>query len=331
MHVFIDTNILLNFFHYAKDELDSLNDVFASHAHGSATVHLTEQVKNEFIRNREAKISDALRRYKDVRLSPQLPSFTKGYEEYELILKAAAELQKHQKALDKKIDQDISTNNLAADQLIGQIFKTSKITPINDDIYKQATMRMALGNPPGKNGSLGDAVNWTTLLAAVPDGQDLHMITEDADFYSTLDETKPLPFLESEWRRSKKASLFAYRTLAAFMKMHFDGVAFSYDKTKDALIDELRGSGSFAHTHSTISRLSTYSYFSAKEVARILDAACANGQVGSIVTDADISEFMERCASPHRTRIAHDDHKEILKRVDEVQQARRSFQTEFLK
>jgi hypothetical protein len=27
MHVFIDTNILLNFFHFSKDELDALNNV----------------------------------------------------------------------------------------------------------------------------------------------------------------------------------------------------------------------------------------------------------------------------------------------------------------
>ena len=48
MHVFIDTNIILNFFHFASEEIVALNDVFASHKHGSANVHLTEQVCNEF-------------------------------------------------------------------------------------------------------------------------------------------------------------------------------------------------------------------------------------------------------------------------------------------
>jgi len=63
MHVFIDTNILLSFFHFSNEELDSLNDVFASHKHGSATVHLTDQVRDEFRRNREVKIKDALGRF----------------------------------------------------------------------------------------------------------------------------------------------------------------------------------------------------------------------------------------------------------------------------
>jgi predicted nucleic acid-binding protein len=72
MHVFIDTNILLNFFHFTKDEVDGLNDVFASHEYGSATVHLTEQVCDEFRRNRENKIKDALKKFKDVKFTAQL-------------------------------------------------------------------------------------------------------------------------------------------------------------------------------------------------------------------------------------------------------------------
>jgi len=61
MHVFIDTNILLKFFHFTEDELDALTDVFASHEHGSAEVHLTEQVRCEFLRNRESKIKGRIR------------------------------------------------------------------------------------------------------------------------------------------------------------------------------------------------------------------------------------------------------------------------------
>ena len=52
MHVFIDTNILLNFYHYTSDELDALNNVFASHNQGAANVYLTDQVCDEFKRNR---------------------------------------------------------------------------------------------------------------------------------------------------------------------------------------------------------------------------------------------------------------------------------------
>jgi hypothetical protein len=50
MNVFIDTNILLNFFHFTSDELDALYSVFASQQQGAAMVHLTDQVCREFRR-----------------------------------------------------------------------------------------------------------------------------------------------------------------------------------------------------------------------------------------------------------------------------------------
>lgn len=34
MHIFIDTNILLNFYHFTSEGLDALNSVFVSHEQG---------------------------------------------------------------------------------------------------------------------------------------------------------------------------------------------------------------------------------------------------------------------------------------------------------
>lgn len=314
MHVFIDTNILLNFFHYSKDELDALNNVFASHKHGSATVHLTEQVCNEFKRNRENKIKDALKRFKDVRIAPQFPSFMKGYEEYGEIRDRSAQLQELQKAILEKVQKDIAEQTLLADRLIDEIFGKQEIVPVTRDVYDAASMRLSLGNPPGKNNSLGDAVNWTILLASVPKKESLHIISEDGDFYSFLDEGRVHPFLLDEWRRTKGAELFAYRTLSAFMEEHFDGVAFAFDKDKDALIEALRTAGAFAVTHRLIAELENYQYFSAKEVTRILEAAQENDQFGWIVTDSDVSDFLNRVAVPHMENLA-DAHKTILTKV----------------
>ena len=314
MHVFIDTNILLNFFHYSKDELDALNNVFASHKHGSATVHLTEQVCNEFKRNRENKIKDALKRFKDIRIAPQFPSFMKGYEEYGAIRDMSSQLQELQKVILEKVQKDISEQTLLADRLIGEIFSKQKIVPVTKDVYESASMRLSLGNPPGKNNSLGDAVNWTILLASVPPTENLHIISEDGDFYSSLDEGRVHPFLLDEWRQTKGAELFAYRTLSAFMQEHFDGVAFAFDKDKDALIEALRSAGAFAVTHRLIAELENYQYFSAKEVARILDAAEENDQFGWIVTDYDVSDFLNRVAVPHMESLS-EVHKAIVTKV----------------
>lgn len=321
MHVFIDTNILLNFFYFTKDELDALNNVFASHEHGSATVYLTEQVSNEFRRNREMKIREALKKFKEINFALQAPSFLKGYEEYEKLRKLSADLQENQASILKNAMKDILEGNLVADRLIGSILKISKIREVSQKIFEEASKRVSLGNPPGKNGSLGDAVNWIILLDSVPTGADLHIISEDNDFYSAINEQGPHPFLAEEWRQKKKASLRVYRTLSAFMKEHFDGVAFSFDKDKDALIEDLKHCGSFAETHFVVSKLEKYSYFSAKEVSRILDAAAANGQFGGIITDWDVSDFLNRVAVPQRENLTPA-HKEILKQVIDEKRGR---------
>lgn len=176
-------------------------------------------------------------------------------------------------------------------------------------------MRLAIGNPPGKSGSIGDAINWTILLRKVPDGEPLHIISEDGDFYSSLNEAAAHPFLEEEWRTRKKSSLYVYRTLSAFMKLHFDGVAFPFDRTKDSLIDDLLTAGSFAHTHQLVAKLEAFSYFSLNEVERILGAAVENDQFGLIVTDHDVSDFLNRIAVPRLASSTSTEQKEMVQKV----------------
>ena len=315
MHVFIDTNILLNFFHFTKEDIEALSNIFASHKHGAATVHLTEQVRDEFSRNRENKIKDALRRFKEVKFAVQLPAFMKQYEEYEQIRQKSAELQELAKAISQKVDSDVIESGLLTDTLIKDIFAKSELIPTTAELFAKAQMRVALGNPPGKNGSMGDSVNWIALFHAVPDGENLHVISEDGDFYSTLDENRPHPFLRDEWRTKKHADLFIYRTLSLFLKEHFDGVAFAYDKGKDALIEDLAGCGSFAGTHHLISELEQFSYFSLKEVQRIVSAAVSNDQFGWIINDADVYAFLKRVAVPRIGTLTDPEHIEMLQKM----------------
>lgn len=176
-------------------------------------------------------------------------------------------------------------------------------------------MRMSLGNPPGKNGSMGDAVNWLALLNAVPNGENLHVISEDGDYYSTFDENRPHPFLKQEWKKKKQGELFVYRTLSSFLKEHFDGVAFSYDKNKEALIDSLSESGSFAETHHLVAKLGQFGYFSLKEVQRILAAATTNNQFGWIVGDNDVYDFLKRVAIPRMSALTDQDQVDLLQKM----------------
>ena len=322
MHVFVDTNILLSFYHYSSDELDALNDVFANHEHGSATVYVTEQVKDVFVRNRDGKIEDALKKFKSSKIHPQFPSFMKGYEEYGRLREIAREAKELNRCILEKVNDAIEKEELRADELITSIFTESESTKVTAKRLNAANTRLARGNPPGKNSSLGDAINWEILLEKVPEKNDIHIISADGDFYSTLNEEKPSLFISKEWKRKKKGTVFVYRTLSAFTKEHFDGIAFSYDKDKQELIEKLESSGNFARTHDLISHLSDYSYFSLKETIEILNAAEANSQFGWIVTDYDVSDFLNKHAVPRFTDLKKDSHKELLVSVIEEQKER---------
>ena len=93
-------------------------------------------------------------------------------------------------------------------------------------------------------------------------------------------------------------------------------------KQRKHLIDNLFSAGSFATVHNLIGQLEAYSNFSLKEVERILSAAEENDQFGWIVTDLDVSDFLDRVAVPRLDSISDADQKEIIQRVIEKQAER---------
>ena len=316
MHVFIDTNILLNFFHFSNDDLDALRNVFSAHEHGSVSVYLTDQVRDEFKRNREFKIKNALQRFKNIRFTAQIPHFMKEYQEYEEIKELATQLEERQKSIITKVNSDVREDKLAADRLIKDIFEDFSTKKDNDAIFTEAWKRITKGNPPGKNRSIGDAINWVTLLHLVPNKNDLHVVSEDGDYYSILDEKSAHPFLREEWNRRKNSKLHVYRTLSEFTRRHFDGMVFSFDKEdKEELIDDLQNSHSFAMTHQVVKRLESYDYFSLREVNKILKTVLENDQIHQIITDWDVSDFLNRIAVPRIGDIENEEHRRVLHTV----------------
>lgn len=314
MHVFIDTNILLNFYHFTGDDLDALRSVFASHGKGSLSLHLTEQVRDELARNREGKIGDALKQFKAIGL-PQIPHFMKTYPEYDDFRELGKTYEGLHRALLVRAESDIASRKFPADVLISEILGKSKLLATTPEVYQRARMRMDVGNPPGKNGSLGDAINWLLLLDGVPHGQPLHVITEDADFYSAVDRGRIGGFLVDEWQREKGATVSGYRSLTAFLKEHFEGVVLSMDPEKRELIDALETAGSFAAVHAVVAQLGEFDSFSLREATALLEAAKANSQLRWIVMDPDVRSLMRSALGPHRKKLAKQGHDELIAQV----------------
>jgi predicted nucleic acid-binding protein len=292
--VFIDTNILLSFYHFASDDLDELLKLLDSIKKGAIVLVLPEQVVQEFWRNREAKIADALSRLRDQKLNLQFPQICKDSALYSAMRTAQKDYERIHGQLVAELTRAASQRQLKADKVIEELFRYASRFPLQDALIARAQLRINLGNPPGKNGSLGDAVNWETLLEHVPNEKDLYFVSDDKDFRSAIDDTQFSQFLAGEWRQKKSSDLRYYSRLSGFFADYYPNIKLATEKEIERLIGELATSGSFAFTHAVIAKFNQYTDFTNDQANQIVAAIISNNQVYWIIRDEDVSRFARR-------------------------------------
>ena len=291
MNLFIDTNVLLNFFHYSKDNLDELQKVLVLQGFGKISLWATDQVQIEFWRNRETKIADALKKFSEEKPASGIPHVARGYGECDALQEALKLASASKEALLQKVLKDVKSKSLAADKLVNNIFAKATKIPMTEQHFAAAKRRSDLRNPPGKNGSLGDAINWESLLSTIPDTQDLHIVSEDGDFASAVDPDRMGDFLYDEWKVRKQSEVFLFKRVSQFLSEKFPAAKVAADLEKNLLISELVGSSSFAQTHAIIAKLSAFSSFTLKQATDIAEAYSENAQVNWIRSDIDVKGF----------------------------------------
>jgi hypothetical protein len=294
--VFIDSQIWLSLYDFSSDDLtqfSKLHDLVGR----DIEIVLTEQVFEEVKRNRENKIRDALSAFRNV--GTQIPNLCKGYEQYS----AFRELQKHYQAahkdLLKLVEADIDKEALHADQVIERIF--SKLVPIRrtNELVQSAKIRYEIGNPPGKDKSYGDAINWLTLMECVPNGVDLFFVSGDKDYRSAVNDDRMNGYLRNEWKDKKSSDIFLYKSLTDFFNLHLKDIELKTEDTRNQLICALGNSGSFAQTHSIIATLEGYATWNEDQTTSVLTAAEKTNQVWGIIDDPDLKAFFSRVLKDH--------------------------------
>ena len=294
MYVFLDTNVLLSFYHFASDDLDELQKLIAAIQSGSVVLVIPDQVRDEFSRNREAKIADALSRLREQRLNLQFPQICKDSQLYPHLRDAQRSFEKYHGLLVKEITDAAGRGDLKADALIDQLFAVGKYCQTDNVTLTSAQLRLTLGNPPGKNGSLGDAINWETLLRQVPSGQDLYFISDDKDFRSPVNDARMSQYLTEEWERKKRSTVHYYTRISAFLADYYPNIKLATEREIECLIADLANSGTFVATHAIVAKFAKYSEFTEDQARRIVAAAVENSQVSWILTDDDVAEFVKR-------------------------------------
>lgn len=322
MNVFIDTNVFLSFYHLTNDDLEELRKLKVLLEKGNVVLHLPRQTVDEYRRNRETKIAAALKSLKDQKFNLQFPALCKDYEEYGSLRELQKEFEKQHSSLVGQISKDIESNSLKADLVIEELFDKSEPIELSEELVARSKFRMSVGNPPGKNGSLGDAINWEALLKNVPDGEDLYLIADDRDYFSVLDENKPKEFLIREWKEKKNANVFFYRRLAPFFKEHYPDIKLASELEKEMAVQQLVGSRAFATTHSAVAKLSGFENFSQSQVCEIVDAALTNNQVNWILGDNDVFEFMTKLATEYKNKIDEEAYQQLIEALKKHEPAK---------
>jgi len=292
-HLFIDTNIYLTFYHFSSDDLEELKKLLVAVNNKKIRLYITEQVINEFRRNREAKIADALKIFNAQRLPDQFPQICKAYEEYNTLRELLKSFSKARAQLLETLKSDIDSNECGADIIINGLFARANILELDDDIVEAAKNRVSLGNPPGINNSYGDSINWELLLKHFPNDEDLHFITEDTkDYSSKIEKGRLSEFLNLEWQENGKSTLCYYTKLSDFLRKEFPNIELASELEKELAIGSFANSTNFASTKSAIRKVRNFTDFSDSEIIEIIEASTTNNQIYWIRNDSIVKNFL---------------------------------------
>lgn len=286
-NVFIDTNVWLSLYHFTNDDLSQFEKL-KKMIGDSINLIVPQQVYDEIIRNREAKILDALNNFKINR--PSYPAFCKGYEEFEKLNSDISSVVNRFEAFKKKIKSQINTKELPADKILHIFFSDIEKNPCESYIEK-AYNRYRIGNPPGKDNKYGDAINWECLLDIIPEGEDLYFISADKDYRSLVSNGNMNPFLVHEWTNKKKSTIYFYSDLVGFLNEHVKEIQLQDEINKERLIEDLCESPNYQTTHGIIASLNNYSGWTDSQIDKLCSALVNNTQVQWIITDLDVLKF----------------------------------------
>ncbi|MCH8804464.1 MAG: DUF4935 domain-containing protein [Planctomycetes bacterium] len=187
--MFIDTNVLLDFYRARNDSQWSFLETLDEHRERVIT---TDQVEMEFKKNRQGVILEALRGLTNPD-DPEFPVFLRHAKAATSIRPSRDRMREQITRLRQRI-QNVLENPTTNDEVYKPIqrlfrepteFNLTRDKPERYTIRRQAWKRFVLGYPPRKKGdtSTGDAVNWEWILAcAKREKSNVVIVSLDSDY-----------------------------------------------------------------------------------------------------------------------------------------------------
>lgn len=295
----MDTNTYLSFYRLSKNDIGEMDKMIHAIRAEELKVLVPQQVIDEYWRNRESVIADTLKRFREERTPNQYPRLLSGYTELEEIRSLGANLEKKRQELIEQVEDDARSDQLKADKLVAQVFDLAEIIPIDTSILKVAKRRFDRGNPPGKDGSYGDAIIWESLLNNAERQDVLYLISGDTDFSSKLDREQLSQFLRQEWEDEVDGEVELFPTLGSLFRKYYPDIELEIEFEQNRTVDALLNSESFASTHKAIAQLDPEVNYTPKQRERIIDSGVTNNQVYTIGEDEDVQKFFSSFLARH--------------------------------
>ena len=241
-----------------------------------------------------------MKRFKDEKLGGEFPQLCRQYEpEYQQMNAAIVAYKAAETKLLAQVERHYEAEELEADQVIHELFGKATKVAVTPAVVERAKLRVDKGNPPGKKGSLGDAINWECLLASMTRNCDLYVIAEDKDWRSARGEDEFEAFLKWEWKAANGGSVRYFRRLSGFLKAMFPAINLKDEMEKEAAIKTLSGCHSFAASHAALDGMAKFSSFTGDQANTILKAVTTNRQIFGIAEDSDINDNVRRIIDNH--------------------------------
>ncbi len=315
MHIFIDTNILLGFYETSSDSLVELEKIAVLLKQGKATLWLPDQVEKEFWKNREGAIEKHLSTFEKGGIMGSVPLLVREHSSFGKLKNTSVEFERIRAEIIAQVRGEVLKEDTQADRLVRTLFSLAKKIDTSGPIVADAVERSMRHLPPGKQDCLGDRINWGALLAKVPQGEELHIISEDGDFASEADSDMVSSYLRHEWRTKKKSEIAVWKRASKFLASKVPDAANAIEVERTLLVESLEKSPNFATTHKTIAEFTEISRLNPPLAERLGLAICDNSQVYWIVGDPDVKAFVQEFLRQYGETIDGTTRKRIEERL----------------
>jgi predicted nucleic acid-binding protein len=164
--VFVDTNVLLDFYRFSGGNASEMLQQLDAHKN---EIILTRQVLMEFLKNRRSAIVAAFSQLSKP-IVPALPLNLRGLVVSNAMITQLKDAEASYKEIERKIKAIIETPSENDDvfKLVTTVF-SSRADDEGDELFEKVSNRWQRGYPPrkDKDNSIGDALNWEAMLAVV--------------------------------------------------------------------------------------------------------------------------------------------------------------------